>query len=300
MAKLIAPNSIISRKAKLEFPVRVFAYASVQAGAEIGGYSYINRYAFISGGVRMGRYCSVARGADIGALTHPTNLLSTHTFQYSKLHFEDAPGYLDFDRTIELPKEITRIGHDVWFGAKTIISAGVTIGTGAIIGENSFVNQDIPPYAIAVGSPARILRYRFEPDVITKLLASDWWDLEPAEMEGVDFDQIDLALEQIATRLAAKRAGQNVVVGGRPQEDTPFIVGLRQALFEVDIPEEIADLALADAHLIAEKFDPLDPGDLEILRNKLAYLAEFLSERDAKSLSRNEKQHIRNLFRSKQ
>ena len=54
---------------------------------------------------------------------------------------------------------------------------GVTIGDGAVIGANSLVNCDIPPYAIAVGSPAKIIKFRFEKEIIDALMQLQWWDL---------------------------------------------------------------------------------------------------------------------------
>ncbi|PQO28766.1 hypothetical protein C5Y98_23585 [Blastopirellula marina] len=71
---------------------------------------------------------------------------------------------------------LLEIGHDVWLGFNVVILPGChRIGTGAIVGAGSIVTKDIPPYAIAVGNPARILRYRFPEEVCAKLLASQWW-----------------------------------------------------------------------------------------------------------------------------
>jgi acetyltransferase-like isoleucine patch superfamily enzyme len=69
----------------------------------------------------------------------------------------------------------TVIGHDVWIGAGVHVLAGATIGTGAIVGAGSVVTGDIPPYAVAVGSPAAVIRYRFDDELIERLLASQWW-----------------------------------------------------------------------------------------------------------------------------
>ena len=71
------------------------------------------------------------------------------------------------------------IGHDVWIGAQSVILAGITIGTGAIIGTRAVVTRDVPPYGIAVGVPAKVTRYRHDPHVIDELLASEWWLLDP-------------------------------------------------------------------------------------------------------------------------
>jgi acetyltransferase-like isoleucine patch superfamily enzyme len=76
------------------------------------------------------------------------------------------------------------IGNDVWMGNKCHVFSGVTIGDGAIIGMGSFVNHDIPPYTIAVGYPARIIRVRFDPEIIEKLLKIKWWDWDDDKVKN--------------------------------------------------------------------------------------------------------------------
>ncbi len=74
------------------------------------------------------------------------------------------------------------IGSDVWIGAHATILSGVAIGDGAVVGACSVVAKDVPPYAVAVGNPARVVRYRFEPDLIERLLAIRWWDWPPEKI----------------------------------------------------------------------------------------------------------------------
>ena len=68
------------------------------------------------------------------------------------------------------------IGHDVWIGHGVKILGGVKIGNGAVIGTGAIVAKNIPPYAIAVGNPARVIKYRFDEETIKKLLAVKWWN----------------------------------------------------------------------------------------------------------------------------
>lgn len=68
------------------------------------------------------------------------------------------------------------IGHDVWIGCNATILRGVTVGCGAVIGANALVNKDVPPYAIVGGVPARIIKYRFEKEIIEKLMTLEWWN----------------------------------------------------------------------------------------------------------------------------
>lgn len=75
-----------------------------------------------------------------------------------------------------LNKEKAIIGNDVWLGANVVVLQGVKVGTGAIIGANAVVTKDIPEYAIAVGTPARVLKYRFSEEVITSIKKTSWFN----------------------------------------------------------------------------------------------------------------------------
>ena len=90
------------------------------------------------------------------------------------------------------------IGNDVFIGANVTILDGITIGDGAIIGAGAVVSKDIPPYAIAVGCPIRIIKYRFEPEQIDKLLKIKWWEFDDDKLKDVErmFFEIDLFIEK--------------------------------------------------------------------------------------------------------
>lgn len=128
----------------------------------IGNYVYLGIRSFFSN-VDIGNYSSIAADVIIGAMEHPYWDLSTSTLLSNE-------GY-DNKRTI--------IGHDVWVGTKCVIRQGVSIGDGAVIGANTFVNKDIPPYAIAFGTPVRVYKMRFSEDIIKELKNSRYWDFEP-------------------------------------------------------------------------------------------------------------------------
>lgn len=81
--------------------------------------------------------------------------------------------------------ERTVIGNDVWIGAQAIIKQGVRIGNGAVIGANSFVNKDVEPFSIVVGSPAKLLKYRFDEDVREAIVKSGYWDKNPEEAKQI-------------------------------------------------------------------------------------------------------------------
>jgi acetyltransferase-like isoleucine patch superfamily enzyme len=75
------------------------------------------------------------------------------------------------------------IGNDVWIAANVIVLSGVTIGDGAVVMQGSVVDEDVPPYAIVAGNPARLVRYRFTPEQIAGLLAIRWWDWPVIKMQ---------------------------------------------------------------------------------------------------------------------
>ena len=72
------------------------------------------------------------------------------------------------------------VGNDVWIGQNVTVLPGVHIGDGAIVGANSVVSKDVPPYHIVGGNPAKIIRKRFDDAAIACLLRVKWWDW-PAE-----------------------------------------------------------------------------------------------------------------------
>jgi len=98
---------------------------------------------------------------------HPINYLSTH------LMINKFSDELVFDTQVKK----VEIGNDVWIGCNVVVMPGVKIGDGAIVGSSAVVTKDIPPFAIAVGVPAHVIRYRFEEDMIERLLSIKWWEL---------------------------------------------------------------------------------------------------------------------------
>lgn len=150
--------------------------------SEIGEYSYVSEWSHISQFTKIGRYCSIANLCTIGAQPHALHELTTYPFS------DDST-----------PRE-TVVGNDVWIGSSSIILAGITIGDGAAIGAGSVVTRSVPPYAVVVGNPAKLLRYRFTPDVILELLASKWWEMSIEEVTKLPRDNVTLCLERLRAR----------------------------------------------------------------------------------------------------
>lgn len=125
---------------------------------------------------KIGRYCSIAHSVLIFNQNHPMQFKSTHGF-----FFNPVLGYCNTYLADFTPLEI---GNDVWIGARAIIMPNVKkIGDGAVIAAGAVVNKDVPPYSVVVGNPARVVRYRFSPETIEKLISSRWWDKSIEEIE---------------------------------------------------------------------------------------------------------------------
>jgi virginiamycin A acetyltransferase len=130
----------------------------------------------------LGRYCSIARSARVLRGNHPMNFKSMHGF-----FFDPALKFCDSFLAEFNPLEI---GNDVWLGEGSIIMPNVRrIGDGAVVAAGAVVNKDVPPYAIVVGNPARVVRFRFSQEKIKELLASRWWEKSVDELraEKADF-----------------------------------------------------------------------------------------------------------------
>ena len=105
--------------------------------------------------------------------------------------------------------------HDVWFGTNATVMPGVTICSGAIIGANAVVASDVPPFAVVVGNPGRVVRLRYDEQTIDRLLEIAWWDwpLEKitrhlSAIRGADIDALETACAEDHVALdAAGKAG---------------------------------------------------------------------------------------------
>ncbi len=121
-------------------------------------------------GVTIGKYCSISNEVIFfPGGNHPTCWVSTFPFHGLGLLPGTKPGMPCSDGPIT-------VGNDVWLGYHTTVLSGVTIGDGAVVGAYAVVAHDVPAYAVAVGNPARVARYRFSEAQIAALLRIRWWD----------------------------------------------------------------------------------------------------------------------------
>ena len=123
----------------------------------------------------IGKFCSIACGAKFifNSANHTLSSISTYPFpiffEEWGLNIKDVAAAWDNKGDIIL-------GNDVWIGYEAVITAGVTVGDGAIIGTRAVVTKDVPPYTIVGGVPAKPIRKRFDNETLDELLKIRWWD----------------------------------------------------------------------------------------------------------------------------
>ena len=172
LAPLIDPSAEISRS-------HFGTYTEVGARTKLlevrlDDYSYVVNDSDIAY-ADIGKFCSIASHVRINPGDHPMERASQSHFTYrSSAYFENVEDDLAFFEWRR--SRPVRIGHDVWIGHGVVVLSGRTIGTGAVVGAGTVVTRDIPDYAIVVGNPGRIVRYRFDAEVIEKLKGLRWWD----------------------------------------------------------------------------------------------------------------------------
>lgn len=139
-----------------------------------------HHYDFIGDKLIIGKFCQIGAGVEfvMNGANHQMNAVSTYPFYIFGSWDQSAPSKED------LPfKGDTVVGNDVWIGQNSTILPGVHIGDGAIIGLNSVVTRDVPPYTIVAGNPAKAVRKRFDDELIDLLLKLKWWD---KSVEGIN------------------------------------------------------------------------------------------------------------------
>ena len=130
-----------------------------------------HHYDFLGDKLIIGKFCQIGKGVEfiMNGANHSMNALSTFPFYIFEGWDQPSPKELSF-------KGDTVVGNDVWFGQNVTVLPGVHIGNGAIIGANSVVAKDIPPYCVAVGNPAQVKKKRFDEELVAILERMKWWD----------------------------------------------------------------------------------------------------------------------------
>ena len=161
---VVSYTPYISLKTSIGTNTTIENNSQIDEYTNIGENVYIGRNCYLTK-VDIGNYCSIANNVSIGQGEHNIYKVST-----SSLFYDDPYN--------ELTNKDCIMGNDVWIGVDSIILRGVTIGNGAVIGANSVVTKDVPSFAIVAGSPAKVIKFRFDEKIINLIERSKWWELD--------------------------------------------------------------------------------------------------------------------------
>lgn len=170
----VSANNKLDKTAVIQRRVKI-------KGSSVGRHSYIGANTDVEN-AQIGNFCSIADYCRIGMSAHSIDKLSTSPI-FTLKNNGCQEQWTDVDAEISKDDSVW-IGNDVWIGSHVLVNGGVRIGDGAVIGAGAVVVRDIPPFAISVGVPARVIRYRFKEDTISKLEEIKWWNKSDEELKG--------------------------------------------------------------------------------------------------------------------
>lgn len=184
---IVDGSSCVDKKAKVYRAAKIFH-------STLNKYSYVGKRSCLIN-AEIGSFCSIAADVCVGMGIHDMSKLSTSPLFNEKTN---GTGH-SWTNQIAFPYERVVVGNDVWIGERALIKGGVTIGNGAVIGAGAIVTKDVPPYAIVGGVPARIIRYRFSPELIEKIERLQWWSMSEDDLRrNIHFFQMDnITIESI-------------------------------------------------------------------------------------------------------
>lgn len=203
-------------ESKIEAPVRLLGGSCLDI-KDMGAFCFINLDSKIRRVEKMGRFVMIGPEVFIGGNPHSVNSLSPHLMFRGRTD-EWYKSFTTFYDNAEIQKiiaenqekELTRktkvvIGNDVWIGARAILIGGVTIGDGAVVAGGAVVTKDVEPYTIVGGNPAKLIRKRFNDEIIERLLKLQWWDYGPDILTGIDITRVDKCIDELEERVASGR-----------------------------------------------------------------------------------------------
>jgi acetyltransferase-like isoleucine patch superfamily enzyme len=191
---------------------RLEPYSNITMGpyipAAIGAFSY--SHSDLRPALHIGRYASIGENVRFMGDRHPIEWVSSSPFSYdlfalqgSRAFYEDHdPAGLESRRTYPQPPADIHVGNDVWIGDEAMIARGVTIGDGAVIASRALVLEDVPPYALVMGTPAQVRRLRFAEPLVERLLASRWWRYAPSILDRLPLEEPERFLDAFEALVA--------------------------------------------------------------------------------------------------
>jgi virginiamycin A acetyltransferase len=205
------PLAIIDSKATITKDVILGDHVKIGGNVLIRGNIHIGKGSFINGpshiscsqsnSIVIGAFCSIADFVYIINGSHNLNTLST---------YHSATGFYSNSFDIENKNKSIIIGNDVWIGAHSVILEGVIIGDGAVIAAGSVVTKDVETYSIVGGVPAKLIRKRFDEQIIEKLQQLKWWEKDDEailkmkkifqqNINELNMQELDLLIQKIAS-----------------------------------------------------------------------------------------------------
>lgn len=169
----------------------------------LGDYSYVERHAEVIYS-EIGKFCAIASDVRVNALNHPMERISQHKITYRPNEYFVGAKIDKGFREARL-KDAVEIGHDVWIGHGAIVLPGVKIGHGAVVAAGAVVTKDVAPYAVVAGVPARFLKWRFPPEISTRIIALSWWDWEHDRLAAAVDDMRALSVERFLEKYGNSR-----------------------------------------------------------------------------------------------
>ena len=193
----IAPRCLLRGTVELRPDVRVSARSVLSGDVTVGTGTNLEPECELIGDVEIGSYCAIARETIFQESNHQTGKPSVQRRLYETVLDSELP---------YITKGPITVGSDVWFGARSIVLSGVSIGHGAVVAAGAVVTSDVEPYAIVAGTPANRVGWRFPEPIREALLELEWWewddetlrahrDFFDSELQSVD----DVPVELTAT-----------------------------------------------------------------------------------------------------
>jgi hypothetical protein len=177
------PSSMLNGTVRFERKVVLYNNVAVRDCC-FGSYSYVAPFGHLLF-ADVGRYCSIGNHVAVGGSNHPMDYVSTSPAFYDPVFGGQAWVAAPYDRR----GDRVVIGSDVWLAAHCRVAPGVTIGHGAVVGMGAVVAKDVPPFAVVVGNPARIVRQRVPEALQERLTELSWWDYDwPASPAAAGLD----------------------------------------------------------------------------------------------------------------
>lgn len=180
---------ITNKTGGMQESIFIREYAKKAYNVDVDLYSYggcFSKDFNLGGKVTIGRYCSFASNIRYFGANHPMHYVSMSPYFYNSKFSKNVK---------DIERKHLMIGNDCWIGYGTIITSKCSsIGNGAVIAAGSIVTKDVPAYAVVAGSPARIIKYRFDKKIIEEIENSKWWELAPSELLKF-YELIDNPLE---------------------------------------------------------------------------------------------------------